>query len=341
MRAGLSRGRRLLGEALTSMRRIAAWALLAMLAMVVVASRVQAQGADVPRIGVLLFVSATSAAQDALRQGLRDHGWVDGQNIVVEWRSAEGRAERAAPLAAELVRLGVRVIVTEFTLATVAARNATRTIPIVMAPAGDPVASGLVESLARPGGNVTGFSNIAAELSDKRLEFLREAVPNLSRLGMLIHGGDPLEKAFIDETRRAATKAGIQVVVANVPRADQLDAAIGRLASERVEGVVVLGNVPASPRRIGQQALRARLPTISLVPQFAEEGGLMSYGASLSDIHRRAASFVDRILKGARPGDLPVELPTKVELVINRGTATKLGLTLPPALLLRADRVVD
>ena len=322
------------------MRRAAACALVASL-VVVAAARVQAQGADVPRIGVLLFISATNAAQEAFRQGLRDHGWVDGQNIAVEWRSAEGRAERAAPLAAELVRLGVRVIVTEFTLATVAARNATRTIPIVMAPAGDPVASGLVESLARPGGNVTGFSNIAAELSDKRVEFLREAIPQLSRLGMLIHGGDPLEKAFIDETRRVASKVGIQVVVASVPRADELEPAFRRLTSERVEGVVVLGNVPTSTQRIAQQALRARLPTISLLPQFADDGGLMSYGASLSDIHRRAASFVDRILKGARPGDLPVELPTKVDLVINRRTAATLGLTLPPALLLRADRVIE
>ena len=294
-----------------------------------------------PRVGVLLFTPLTDTVQEGLRQGLREHGYVEGQNIRIEWRSAEGRPDRAAALAAELVRLDVDVIVAEFTPAAIAARNATRTIPIVMAPAGEPVAMGLVESLARPGGNVTGFSNIAAELSGKRLELLRELVPGLARVGLLIHGADPLDRAFVDETRAAAARDGIHLHVAGVPRPQDLAGALAAMARERVGAVIVQGNLPAPSRQVAQAVARHRLPSISPLTQFVEAGGLMSYGPSLGDIQRRAAAYVDKLLRGAKAADLPVERPTKFELVVNRKTARALGITVPPALLLRADRVID
>ena len=301
----------------------------------------QQSAGELPRIGVLMFTPLTKAVQEAFRQGLREHGYVEGQNVLVEWRSAEGRTDRAKALAAELVRLKVGVIVAEFTPAVLAAKNATQTIPIVMAPAGDPVASGLVASLAHPGGNITGFSNIAAELSGKRLELLRELVPGLTRVGLLIHGADPLDKAFVEETQTAAARAKIQLRVVSVPRPEDLETALTAMTKEQVAAMIVQGNLPVPARQIAELAVRHRLPSISLLPQFVESGGLMSYGASLSDIQRRAASYVDKILKGAKPADLPVERPTKFELVINRKTARTLGLTVPPSVLLRADQVIE
>lgn len=296
---------------------------------------------ELPRIGVLIFTPMTTAAQDAFREGLRSHGYVEGQNVLVEWRWAEGRMDLAQAVAAEFVRLKVSVIVAEFTPAVQAAKNATHTIPIVMAPAGDPVASGLVASLARPGGNVTGLSNIAAELSGKRFELLRELIPGVARVGLLIHGADPLDKTFVDETQTAAAKAGIQLHVASVPRPEDLDAALSGMIREQVGAVIVQGNLPVPLREIAQSALRHRLPSMSLLSQFPEAGGLMSYGASLIDIRRRAATYVDKILKGAKPADLPVESPTTFELVINRTTARFLGLAVPASVLLRADRVIE
>jgi len=295
-----------------------------------------------PRIGVLIFrPAATKASHEAFRQGLRDHGYVEGQNIFIEWRSADGRTDRADALAAELVRLKVDVIVAEFTPAAQAAKNATQAIPIVMAAAGDPVATGLVASLARPGGNVTGLSNIASELSGKRLDLLREVVPGLTRAGMLIHGGDPLDKEFVDETRVAAQKAGIHLTVAGVPSPAQLDPALSAFVKDRVGAVIVQANLPVPSVQIVQLMLRHRLPSISVLNEFAESGGLMSYGANLSEIYRQAAGYVDRILRGAKPADLPVERPTKFELVINVKTAKALGLTIPRSLLLRADQVIE
>ncbi len=301
----------------------------------------QQSARELPRIGVLMFTPVTKAVQEGFRQGLRDHGYVEGQNVLVEWRSAEGRIDRANALAAELVRLKVDVIVAEFTPAVLAAKNATQTIPIVMAPAGDPVASGLVASLARPGGNITGFSNIAVELSGKRLDLLRELIPGLTRVGLLIHGADPLDKAFVDETQTAAARARIQLHVVGVPRPEDLDGALTALTKEQVGAVIVQGNLHVPAQQIAQLALQHRLPSISLLPQFAESGGLMSYGASLSDIQRRAASYVDKILKGAKPADLPVERPRAFELVVNRKTARTLGITIPPSVLLQANQVIE
>jgi len=294
------------------------------------------------RVGALIFrPTLRRASQEAFRQGLRDHGYVEGQNILIEWRSADGRTDRAKTLATELVRLKIDVIVAEFTPAALAAKSATQTIPIVMAGAGDPVATGLVTSLARPGGHVTGVSNIAAELSGKRLDLLREVVPGLTRAGLLIHGGDPLDKGFVAETQKAAAKAGIDIHVARVPNSAQLESAFSALTKERVGAAIVQANVPVPARQIADVALRHRLPSISLLNEFAKSGGLMSYGVNVSEIYRRVADYVDKILKGTKPADLPVEQPTKLELVINLKTAKALGLAIPPSLLLRADQVIE
>jgi putative ABC transport system substrate-binding protein len=296
---------------------------------------------EVPRVGVLMFMPMTKGAQEDFRLGLREHGYIDGQNVMIEWRSAEGRVDRANVLADELVRLRVSVIVAEFTPAGQAAKKATQTIPIILASAGDPVATGLVASLARPGGNITGFTNLAAELSGKRLELLREIIPGLVRVGLLIHGTDPLDRAFVEETRTAAARGGIHVRVIAVPRAADLDAALASMAKEPVGAVIIPANLPLPIRQITDATVRYRLPSVSLLTQFAEAGGLMSYGASVSDIRRRTASYVDKVLRGAKPADLPVEQPTKFELVINLKTAKALGLTIPPSLLARADHVIE
>lgn len=305
-------------------------AVLAVLLLTVpFATEAQQPARPVPRIGVLMFTPGTKAFQEAFRQGLREHGYVEGQNIAVEWRSAEGSIARANALAAELVRLKVGLIVAELTPAVQAAKQATHAIPIVMAPAGEPVATGLVASLAHPGGNITGFSNIAAELSGKRLELLREIVPDLARVGMLIHGADPLDKLFVEQTQAAAARNSIHLQIARVPRPEDLDTAFSAMTKERVGAVIVMGNLPVASQQIAQLAVRYRLPTISPLQEFANSGGLMSYGANLPDIQRRAVGHVDRILKGANPSDLPVERPTKFELVLNRKTANILGIKLP------------
>ena len=296
---------------------------------------------SMPRIGIVVFTHMSSNVQEGFRQGFRDHGYVEGQNLAVEWRSAEGSVSRADAIAEELVRLKVDVIMAEFTPVVRAARRATQTIPIVMVSAGDPVGTGLVESLSRPGGNVTGLSNVAVELSGKRLDLLREVRPGLARVGMLVQGSDPLERSVIEETRRAAASSGIQLHVATVPRPEALSSAFAALMKERVGAVVVLANLPVPAQRVAQVAAQHRLPTISIAEQFADAGGLMSYGASATDIRRRAVGFVDRILKGARPADLPVERPTIFELVINRKTARAIGLAMPQSMLIRADRVID
>jgi putative ABC transport system substrate-binding protein len=309
--------------------------------LVPLAAEAQQTAGELPRVGVLVFTPMAKAVQDGFRQGFRDHGYIEGQNILVEWRSAAGSTDHANAMAAELVRLKVNVIVAEFTPAVQAAKNATRTIPIVMASAGDPVSTGLVASLARPGGNVTGLSNVAAELSGKRFELLRELLPGVTRVGLLIHGADPLDKAFVDGTQTAASSAGIQLHIVTVPRSEDLEVALSGMTKARVGAVIVPANLPIPAHQIAQSVQRFRLPSISLLSQFPESGGLMSYGANLIDIRRRAVGYVDKILKGARPADLPVERPTTFELVINLKTAKALGLTIPPSLLLRADQVIQ
>jgi putative ABC transport system substrate-binding protein len=303
---------------------------------------VRAQSArPVSRVGVLVFTPISEPVQEAFRRGLRDHGYVEAQNVHLEWRTAEGRPDRAKALAEELVRLEVDVIVATLTPAVQAARNATRTIPIVMAYAGDPVATGFVASLARPGGNITGLSARSAELAGKRIQLLREVVPGLSRLGLLINGADLFAKPFVEEIRTAARRIGLRLHTVDVRRAEEVEAAVVALAKGRADAVIVQGVLSAPSWGAAELAMRHRLPSICAQRQFVESGGLMYYGANIADAHRQAAGYVARILGGARPGDLPVQQPTMFELAINLKTARALGLTLPPSLLQRADQVIE
>jgi ABC-type uncharacterized transport system substrate-binding protein len=316
------------------------FAVVALLLLVVaLVAEAQPQVGKVPRIGVLTFTELTAALQEAFRQGLRDHGYVEGQNVLVEWRAAEGRPDRAKALAAELVELKVDVIVANLTPAVQAAKDATSTIPIVMASAGDPVGTGFVASLARPGGNITGMTGISAELSGKRIELLRELIPSLTRVGLVVNASNPFAKPFVAETRAAAKRAGIQLHVEDVRRPQQVGAAFSALTRRHVGAVIVDGALTAW--QAAELAGQHRLPSISNQRHYVDAGGLMSHGAQFADMHRRAASYVDKILKGSRPGDLPVERPTQFELVINLRTARALGLTVPPSLLVRADHVIE
>ena len=302
------------------------------------AAEAQQQTVKVSRIGVLTSEPMTAVLQEAFREGLRDHGYVEGQNILVEWRTAEGRTDRTNVLAAELVGLKVDVIVAIFTPAVQAAKDATSVIPIVMAPAGAPVATGLVTSLARPGGNITGIAGLDAELQGKRIQLLQELIPGLTRVGLLINAADPFAKPFVYEAQVAAKSTGVRINIVDVRRPQDIDGAFATMAQQHADAVIVQGVLTASAWQTGNLAVRHRLPSLSVTKQFAESGGLMSYSGSFTDIYRRAASYADRILKGAKPAELPVEQPTKFELVINLKTAKALGLTVPPSLLAGAIR---
>ena len=292
-------------------------------------------------IGVLVTTALTEALQRAVREGLEEHGYVDGRNIVIEWRSAESRADRAAALATELVHRKVDVIVTVQTSAAYAAKNATSTIPIVMAPAGDPVGSRLIASLARPGRNITGVTSIADVLAGKQLEALRQVIPGLTRLALLINPIDTFSKSLTEQTQGAAKTSDVELHVVTVRRTEELEGAFATIAKQQDNGVIVQGIFNTLFGRIAQFGLRHRLPSISAPKEFAEAGGLLAYGASQIELARRAMFYVARILRGAKPADLPVEQPTKFELVINLKTAKILGLTIPPSLLLRADQVIE
>jgi len=304
----------------------------------------EAQQAKVPRIGYLSTVSfsVNAARIDALRQGLRELGYVEGKNIVIEWRSAEGRLDRLPSLAAELVRLNVDVIVTAAPPPTRAAKTATATIPIVMAFADDPVSSGFVTSLARPGGNITGLSSLAPEISGKQLELLKEVVPGLSRVAVLGTSTVPQYAQVVKEIDLSAKVFGITVQYLDVLNAKDVEAAFRNAKKNDAGAVVVLGSPILLSRRTQIVALAAesRLPATYSRPEYVEVGGLMTYGVKITDLFRRAAYYVDKILKGAKPADLPVEQPTKFELVINLKTAKQIGLTIPPNVLARADRVI-
>src|SRR2546426_2005238 len=299
------------------------------------------QPGKVARIGRLEQGSA--GTDSAFRQGLRELGYVEGQNIIIEYRYAEGRAERLPDLAAELVSLKVDVIVAGGTLAPLAAKQATRTIPIVLAAAGDPVGTGLVPSLAKPGGNVTGLSNLSRELTAKRLQLLKEIVPGLSRVAVLWNAANIVAALHIPvpETEAAARTLGLQAQSLEVRGPDDFENSLLERKVLRAAisegGALFLVDDPLVMRYrqpIADFAIRNRLPSTAIYKNFAEAGGLMTFGASLPDLYRRAAIFVDKILKGAKPADLPVEQPTKFELVINLKTAKTLGLTIPQALLI-------
>jgi len=303
--------------------------------------RIAAQEKKLPRVGVLTSSAMNQALREAFLRGMREHGYVEGRNVMLEWRAADGQAERANALAAELVKLKVNVIVAMLTPAVQAARKATRTIPIVMAGVGDPLGTGLVSSLAKPGGNVTGVSASSAEASGKRIGLLRELVPGLKRLGILINGSDPFSRPFVEEARDPAKRAGIELHVVDVRQPAQVDPAFAGMKKAGVGAVLVQGVLLIAPKQVADDALRHRLPAASAMRQFAQAGGLMSYGADFQNLVRSSAAYVDKILKGANPAELPVEQPTRFEFVINRRTAGQLGLAIPPALLVRADEVID
>ena len=306
------------------------------------------QVGKIQRIGVLWIRSAPPGPDpvvDALRQGLTELGYVGGQNIRLEHRWAEGKPEQFPALAAELVRLKVDVIVTTGDAPIRAAMQATRTIPIVMAVSGDPVGSGYVASLARPGGNVTGLSFLSPDLSAKLLELLKETVPNASRVAVLWNAANPVKTLDFKETQRAARLLGLTLQSVEVRAANDFDTRLVAITRERPDAILTLVdefmNQPEHRRRIGDFAAKSRLPAISGDRRHVEAGGLMSYRPSVRDMVRRAAYFVDKILKGAKPADLPVEQPTRFELVINLKTAKALGLTIPQSILIRADQVLQ
>ena len=303
------------------------------------------QAAKVYRIGYLSSGPSTSNLfVEPFRQGLRAHGWAEGQNVIIDYRYAEGRFDRLPELAAELVRLKVDVIVAAPTPSAVAAKNATGTIPIVMIGAGDPVGLGLVASLARPGGNVTGLSfGVGMATFSKGLELLKEAIPKVHRMAVLSNPANPGHPVAIEDLKAMARSLGVQLQLLEARSPHEFDGAFAAMVKERAAALLVVGDSMFVLHRIrlADLAAKYRLPSMHGARENVEAGGLMSYGASVSDLHRRAATFVDRIFKGATPADLPVEQPTKFELVINLRTAKVLGLTIPPSLLFRADQVIE
>jgi putative ABC transport system substrate-binding protein len=300
------------------------------------------QPKKVPRIGFLLQAAPTSPQVEAFRQGLREFGYIEGKNILIEYRHTEGKPDRLPDLAAELVRLKVDLIVVSGALATSAAKKATGEIPIVMAVAGDPVASGHVASLGRPGGNITGLTNLAPELGGKRLELLKEVIPGLSRVAVISDPRNPVFTLQVREVESSARALKLQLQIMEVREPNDFDSAFASAQKVHAGAVGTLASafLGAHREKLVNLAEKSRLPTMYHNSGFVEVGGLMSYGVNNFDLYRRAAVYVDKILKGAKPADLPVEQPTKFELVINLKTAKQIGLTIPPNVLARADRVI-
>jgi len=290
-----------------------------------------------------MSVTSSMAAFEGFRQGLRDHGYVEGQNIVLEFRFAQGKPEMLRAMAAELAQMKVDIIVTESNLAAQAAKDASETIPIVMAVTGDPVGAGLVASLARPGGNITGLSVLARELSSKRLQLLKEVTPKAARVAVIWNAAYPASAGYLAQTRAAARSMGLELQSFEVRSPSDLDSAFEAVAVARPSTLITLpdGMLLANRTRIVEFTKRSQLPALFPDREFAEAGGLMAYGPSLAANFRGAATYVDKILKGTKPADLPVEQPTKFELVINLKTARALGLTIPQSVLLRADQLIE
>ena len=318
--------------------------LVAMMLLAVGVTAQAQQPKKVPRIGYLSGSSPSTSAnrREAFQQGLHELGYVEGKNIVIEWRWAHGKFDRLPALAAELVRLKVDVIVTGGSAATRPAKGASSAIPIVMAGDGDPVGDGFVASLARPGGNITGLSSLAPELSGKRLEILREIVPRLSRVAVLGTSINPSNAQALRETELAAGAFGVKTQYLDVRVSKDMETAFRAMRKGRVEAVLVLGNqfLISQRTRLAELAVKSRLPAMYYRREYVEDGGLMSYGVSFTDMDRRAATYVDKILKGAKPADLPVEQPIKFELIINLKAAKQIGLTIPPEVLARANRLI-
>src|SRR6266481_4620218 len=302
------------------------------------------QAAKVPRVGFLgtASPSAVLARVEAFRQGLRELGYVEGKSILIEYRWAEGKLDRMPDLAAELVRLKVDIIMTPGPAATRPAKEATSTIPIVMGFDNDPIGNGFVASLARPGGNITGLSSLAPEISGKQLELLKEIVPRLSRVAVLGTSTTPGNAELLKQIELAAGALKVKLQYLDVLSLKDVETAFRAAGKGRADAVVVLNSPVFSSQRtqIADLAVKSRLPVIYDRPEAMEEGGLMSYGVSQNDLDRRAATYVDKILKGAKPADLPVEQPTKFEFIINLKAAKRIGLTIPPNVLARADKVI-
>jgi putative ABC transport system substrate-binding protein len=294
------------------------------------------------RIGVLVSTNVTYR-REAFVQGLRELGYVEGKNIAIEFRSAEGKFDRLPALAAELVRLKVDVIVTSSNPAVTALKQATRDIPIVMTTVGDPVGAGFIQSLARPGGNITGMSSVAEELSGKRLELLKEINPKISRVAVFRNPTIPTHAVLWKETQAAATALGMKLIPLDFRGPEEFESLFGAMVKEHAEALIVLPEPIALAQRkqIVDLAAKNRLPGMYPFGDFVDVGGLIAYGPSGADLWRRGASYVDKILKGRTPADLPVERPTKFELVINMKTAKALGLTIPQTILVQADRVIE
>jgi putative tryptophan/tyrosine transport system substrate-binding protein len=327
------------------MKKAAVPSILVAVVLLILGVKAQAQQpTKVPRIGYLAptFPSSTPGRWEALRQGLRELGYVEGKNVVIEWRYAEGKLDRLPALAAELVSLKADIIVTSGGATTRAVKEATTTIPIVMAQDNDPVGNGFVASLARPGGNITGLSTLAPEIGGKRLELLKEIVPKLSRVAVFGTSTQPGSAQQLKEVERAAGALGVKLQYLDVLDPKDIEIAFREAAKGRAGAVLTLtSSILLSQRaQLADLAVKNRLPAIYAQPEFVEDGGLMTYGVSITDLFRRAATYVDKILKGAKPGDLPVEQPKKFEFVVNLKAAKQIGLTIPPNVLVRADKVI-
>jgi putative ABC transport system substrate-binding protein len=308
------------------------------------AARAQ-HGGRIPRVG---FMGNSTAALEAnligsFRKGLREHGYEEGRNLEIVFRWAEGRYERFPALIADLIATNVDVIVTAGTPAVLAVKEATSTVPVVMAAVGDPVGTGIVQNLARPGGNITGLSGLAPDLEGKRLELLREIVPNLAHVAFFLNPANEFHTVSMRQALAAAQALNIKLQPREVSKSEDLDAAFAAIAKEKPDGLLILADriFLHNRQRMMDFATEHRLPSVNAYRELVEVGGLTSYGPSYEDMHRRAADYVDRILKGARPGDLPIEQPTRFTLIVNLKTAKALGLDLPPTLIARADEVIE
>ena len=327
-------------------KKLTRTALVGLGAMILSAPVVAAQSpVKAARIGILAAGTASTQAvrHEAFRQGLNELGYVEGRNIVIEYRYAEGKTERLPALAAELVRLNVDLILTSGDQGVRVAKQASQTIPIVVTLVADLVGPGYVASLARPGGNITGLTTLVSELSKKRLELLKTAFPKESRVAILWNPNNAANVAGFKETEVAARALRIQLVPLDVRRADDFESAFPAALRARADALIAVGDTVLLTHRarIAEFAAKNRLPTMYGSEDYMDAGGLMFYGPNVADMYRRAATYVDKILKGAKPGDLPVEQPTKFEFIINLKTAKVLGLTIPPPILFRADRVIE
>jgi putative ABC transport system substrate-binding protein len=327
----------------TAPRLVVIVSLIVVLFAALLGAAAQPTSSRVPRIGYLAPVAASLLAE-GFRRGLREVGYVEGQNVVIVYRSAEGRFDRLPGLAAELVGENVDVIVAQVTQASLAAKNATRTIPIVMLGVGDPVGAGLIQSISRPGGNITGTSGVAVAVVGKSLQLLTEVVPRVSRVAVLWNPANSVfQTQLLRETEAAARTLRVELRLVKARSPGELDSTLRAMSGQDAEAILILSDpVFATHRvRIVELVAKTHLPAMYGIREAAEAGGLMSYGPDYVELGRRGATYVDRILKGAKPADLPVEQPTKFELVVNLRTAKALGLTIPPSVLARADEIIQ